>query len=136
DRRTQGRRIVPDAPQGMEGSPMNTPTELTDTACGIIALVGPPNARKSTLLNCLVRTLVSIVTYKTQTTGRQVRGVVTQDKAQLIFIDTPGIFAPKRRLDRAMVQSAWGGAGDADIVGFIIDAERGITPDIEPMLEG
>ncbi|HLV82853.1 GTPase Era [Devosia alba] len=115
---------------------MNTPTELTDTSCGFIALVGAPNAGKSTLLNSLVGTKVSIVTHKAQTTRSQVRGVVTQDKAQLIFIDTPGIFAPKRRLDRAMVQSAWGGAGDADIVGFIIDAERGITPDIEPMLEG
>ncbi|MGV8855686.1 MAG: GTPase Era [Devosia sp.] len=115
---------------------MNTPSELADTACGFIALVGAPNAGKSTLLNSLVGTKVSIVTHKAQTTRSQVRGVVTQDQAQLVFIDTPGIFAPKRRLDRAMVQSAWGGAGDADIVGFIIDAERGITPDLTDMLEG
>ena len=115
---------------------MTTPEELTDTSCGFIALVGAPNAGKSTLLNALVGTKVSIVTHKAQTTRSQVRGVVTTDKAQLVFIDTPGIFAPKRRLDRAMVQSAWGGAGDADIVGFIIDAERGITPDLESMIEG
>tara|TARA_R110002020_G_scaffold18686_14_gene64859 strand:+ start:932 stop:1855 length:924 start_codon:yes stop_codon:yes gene_type:complete len=115
---------------------MNTPEQLSDTSCGFIALVGAPNAGKSTLLNSLVGTKVSIVTHKAQTTRSQVRGVVTQDQAQLIFIDTPGIFAPKRRLDRAMVQSAWGGAGDADIVGFLIDAERGITPDLESMIEG
>ena len=116
---------------------MTEPTELlSDTSCGFIALVGAPNAGKSTLLNSLVGTKVSIVTHKAQTTRSQVRGVVTLEKAQLVFIDTPGIFAPKRRLDRAMVDSAWGGAGDADLVAFIIDAERGITPDIEALLEG
>ncbi|MEO8686556.1 MAG: GTPase Era, partial [Devosia sp.] len=109
---------------------------LDDTSCGFIALVGAPNAGKSTLLNSLVGTKVSIVTHKAQTTRSQVRGVVTLDKAQLVFIDTPGIFAPKRRLDRAMVQSAWGGAGDADIVAFILDAERGLGPDLESLLEG
>jgi GTP-binding protein Era len=115
---------------------MNTPSELADTSCGFIALVGAPNAGKSTLLNSLVGTKVSIVTHKAQTTRSQVRGVVTLDKAQLVFIDTPGIFAPKRRLDRAMVDSAWGGAGDADLVAFIVDAERGITPDLEGLIEG
>lgn len=115
---------------------MTTLPDLTDTSCGFIALVGAPNAGKSTLLNSLVGTKVSIVTHKAQTTRSQVRGVVTLDKAQLVFIDTPGIFAPKRRLDRAMVDSAWGGAGDADLVAFIIDAERGITPDLESLLEG
>ena len=115
---------------------MNTPEELSDTSCGFIALVGAPNAGKSTLLNSLVGTKVSIVTHKAQTTRSQVRGVVTTDKAQLVFIDTPGIFAPKRRLDRAMVDSAWGGAGDADLVAFIVDAERGITPDLEALIEG
>ena len=109
---------------------------LVDTSCGFIALVGAPNAGKSTLLNSLVGTKVSIVTHKAQTTRSQVRGVVTLDKAQLVFIDTPGIFAPKRRLDRAMVDSAWGGAGDADIVAFILDAERGLGPDLESLLEG
>ncbi len=113
-----------------------TDLEPTDTSCGFIALVGAPNAGKSTLLNSLVGTKVSIVTHKAQTTRSQVRGVVTLDKAQLVFIDTPGIFAPKRRLDRAMVDSAWGGAGDADLVAFIVDAERGITPDLEGLIEG
>ncbi|WDR06102.1 GTPase Era [Devosia rhodophyticola] len=107
-----------------------------ETSCGFIALVGAPNAGKSTLLNSLVGTKVSIVTHKAQTTRSQVRGVVTLDTAQLVFIDTPGIFAPKRRLDRAMVDNAWGGAGDADLVGFIVDAERGLTPDLESLLEG
>ncbi len=108
----------------------------TSTSCGFIALVGAPNAGKSTLLNSLVGTKVSIVTHKAQTTRSQVRGVVTLETAQLVFIDTPGIFAPKRRLDRAMVDSAWGGAGDADLVAFIVDAERGLTPDLEALLTG
>ena len=115
---------------------MTDPVDLTQTACGFIALVGAPNAGKSTLLNALVGTKVSIVTHKAQTTRSQVRGVLTLDQTQLVFVDTPGVFAPKRRLDRAMVESAWGGAGDADIVAFIIDAERGITPDIELLIEG
>ncbi len=115
---------------------MSTTIEPADTSCGFIALVGAPNAGKSTLLNSLVGTKVSSVTHKAQTTRSQVRGVVTLDKAQLVFIDTPGIFAPKRRLDRAMVESAWGGAGDADLVAFIVDAERGITADLESLLEG
>ena len=108
---------------------MTTPETLADTSCGFIALVGAPNAGKSTLLNALVGTKVSIVTHKAQTTRSQVRGVVTLDKAQLVFIDTPGIFAPRRRLDRAMVDSAWGGAGDADIVALIVDVDRGLTPE-------
>jgi GTP-binding protein Era len=115
---------------------MTDAPQPADTSCGFIALVGAPNAGKSTLLNALVGTKVSIVTHKAQTTRSQVRGVVTVDAAQLVFIDTPGIFAPKRRLDRAMVESAWGGAGDADLVAFIVDAERGITPDLDSMMEG
>jgi len=107
-----------------------------DTTCGFIALVGAPNAGKSTLLNSLVGTKVSIVTHKAQTTRSQIRGVVTEGEAQMVFVDTPGIFAPKRRLDRAMVNSAWSGAGDADLVAFIVDAERGITPDLEALIEG
>lgn len=106
------------------------------TRCGFVALVGAPNAGKSTLLNALVGTKVSIVTHKAQTTRAQIRGVVTDGPTQVVFIDTPGIFAPKRRLDRAMVQSAWTGAGDADLVALILDAERGITPEVEALLEG
>jgi GTPase len=111
-------------------------SEPDDTRCGFIALVGAPNAGKSTLLNALVGTKVSIVTHKAQTTRAQIRGVVTESTAQIVFIDTPGIFAPRRRLDRAMVDAAWTGAGDADIVALIVDVERGITPELEALLEG
>ncbi|MBL8599106.1 MAG: GTPase Era [Devosia sp.] len=111
-------------------------SEPEDTRCGFIALVGAPNAGKSTLLNALVGTKVSIVTHKAQTTRAQIRGVVTEGAAQIVFIDTPGIFAPKRRLDRAMVESAWTGAGDADFVALIVDAERGVTAEVEALLKG
>lgn len=104
--------------------------------CGFIALVGAPNAGKSTLLNALVGTKVSIVTHKAQTTRAQVRGVVTEGDAQMVFVDTPGIFQPKRRLDRAMVQSAWAGAGDADIVALIIDSSVGLSDEVESLVEG
>jgi GTP-binding protein Era len=115
----------------------DTPTPMPEnTRCGFIALVGAPNAGKSTLLNSLVGTKVSIVTHKAQTTRSQIRGVVTEGDAQIVFIDTPGIFAPKRRLDRAMVEAAWTGAGDADIVALIVDVERGITPEVEALVEG
>ena len=110
--------------------------EAETTRCGFVALVGAPNAGKSTLLNSLVGTKVSIVTHKAQTTRSQIRGVVTIDEAQIVFIDTPGIFAPRRRLDRAMVDAAWTGAGDADFVALIVDAERGITGELESLLEG
>jgi len=106
------------------------------TKCGFVALVGAPNAGKSTLLNSLVGTKVSIVTHKAQTTRAQIRGVVTEGDAQVVFMDTPGIFAPKRRLDRAMVNAAWTGAGDADVVAFIVDVQKGITPDLELLIAG
>ena len=111
-------------------------TEPENTRCGFIALVGAPTAGKSTLLNALVGTKVSIVTHKAQTTRAQIRGVVTEGASQIVFIDTPGIFAPKRRLDRAMVESAWTGAGDADFVALIVDAERGVTAEVEALLKG
>ena len=110
--------------------------DALQTRCGFIALVGAPNAGKSTLLNALVGTKVSIVTHKAQTTRAQIRGVVTEGDAQIVFIDTPGIFVPKRRLDRAMVEAAWTGAGDADFVALIVDVERGITPEVEALLNG
>jgi GTP-binding protein Era len=96
------------------------------TRCGFIALIGATNAGKSTLLNALVGSKVSIVSHKVQTTRTLVRGIAIEGRSQLIFIDTPGIFAPKRRLDRAMVATAWGGAKDADLTGLLIDAKRGL----------
>jgi len=113
----------------------HTPAE-DGSRCGFVALMGAPNAGKSTLLNALVGAKVSIVTHKAQTTRNQIRGVVTEGTSQIIFIDTPGVFAPKRRLDRAMVQSAWMGAGDADLVALIVDAAKGLSPDVESLLEG
>ncbi|HXE29679.1 MAG TPA: GTPase Era [Stellaceae bacterium] len=103
--------------------------------CGYVALVGAPNAGKSTLLNLLVGTKLSIVTPKVQTTRSCVLGIALKSEAQLIFIDTPGIFAPKRRLDRAMVAAAWAGAEDADIVVVLVDVARGIDDDTRGILE-
>jgi GTPase len=96
----------------------------SDTRCGFVALIGAPNAGKSTLVNALVGSKVSIVSRKVQTTRALVRGIATEGAAQLVLIDTPGIFAPRRRLDRAMVTAAWGGAHDADIVVLLIDAGK------------
>lgn len=93
---------------------------------GFVALIGAPNAGKSTLLNALVGSKVSIVTHKVQTTRTVIRGIAMAGKSQVVFVDTPGIFAPKRRLDRAMVRSAWQGATDADLVALLLDAQRGI----------
>src|SRR5580658_10153378 len=97
--------------------------------CGFVALIGAPNAGKSTLTNALVGSKVSIVTPKVQTTRALMRGIAIEGSAQLIFVDTPGIFAPRRRLDRAMVGTAWGSAQDADIVALLIDAHKGIKDD-------
>lgn len=105
------------------------------TRSGFVALIGAPNAGKSTLVNQLVGAKVSIVSHKVQTTRAIVRGIVIHDRTQIVFIDTPGIFSPKRRLDRAMVTTAWGGAQDADLVAVLIDAERGIKGDAEALLE-
>jgi GTP-binding protein Era len=103
--------------------------------CGFIALIGAPNVGKSTLINALVGAKVTIVSHKVQTTRMPLRGIATEGDAQLILIDTPGIFAPRRRLDRAMVTTAWAGAHDADIVGVLIDAKRGIDEETEALLE-
>jgi GTPase len=104
--------------------------------CGFIALIGTPNAGKSTLINALVGTKVTIVSHKVQTTRTLLRGIAIESEAQLVFIDTPGIFTPKRRLDRAMVSTAWSGAHDADIVGVLIDAKRGIDDEAGALLDG
>ncbi|QBR71055.1 GTPase Era [Beijerinckiaceae bacterium] len=106
------------------------------TSCGFVALIGTPNAGKSTLINQLVGTKVSIVSRKVQTTRSPVRGIAIEDHAQIIFVDTPGIFAPKRRLDRAMVTSAWSGAGDADVVALLVDARKGMDEEVEAILAG
>jgi GTP-binding protein Era len=97
---------------------------VSETRCGFVALIGAPNTGKSTLINALVGEKVSIVTRKAQTTRSTVRGVVTRGEAQIVFVDTPGLFAPKRRLDRAMVASAWGAAADADALALLIDARK------------
>jgi GTP-binding protein Era len=106
------------------------------TRCGFVALIGAPNAGKSTLLNALVGSKVSIVSRKVQTTRALLRGIAIEGVAQIIFVDTPGIFAPRRRLDRAMVTSAWGGAGDADVVALLVDARKGIDDEVEAILSG
>ena len=102
--------------------------------CAFVALIGAPNAGKSTLTNALVGTKVSIVTPKVQTTRALIRGIAIAGDAQLIFVDTPGIFRPRRRLDRAMVTTAWGGAHDADLVGFLLDAKRGLDDDSDAIV--
>ena len=104
--------------------------------CGFIALIGAPNVGKSTLLNRLVGSKVAIVTHKVQTTRSLLRGITLVGSSQLIFIDTPGIFAPKRRLERAMVAGAWAGAHEADVVGLIVDATRGLEEETRAILIG
>ena len=103
--------------------------------CGFIALIGAPNAGKSTLTNALTGSKVAIVTPKVQTTRALVRGIALAGDAQLIFVDTPGIFAPKRRLDRAMVTTAWSGARDADLVALLIDANAGLDDEAAAIVE-
>ncbi|PYF07718.1 GTP-binding protein Era [Rhodobacter viridis] len=106
-----------------------------ETHAGFVALIGEPNAGKSTLLNRMVGAKVSIVTHKVQTTRARIRGVCMAGQAQLVFVDTPGIFRPRRRLDRAMVSAAWGGAADADIVVLLIEAHRGLTEGAKAIIE-
>ena len=105
------------------------------TRCGFVALIGAPNVGKSTLVNALVGAKVTIVSRKVQTTRALIRGIVIEHGAQIILVDTPGIFAPRRRLDRAMVSTAWSGAHDADIVCVLLDAKAGIDADAEAILK-
>ena len=109
---------------------------MTDTKCGFVALIGEPNAGKSTLMNRIVGAKVSIVTHKVQTTRARIRGIAMQENSQLVFVDTPGLFKTRRKLDKAMVAAAWSGAADADIVVLIVEAHRGITDGVEMILEG
>ncbi|MCA6112636.1 GTPase Era [Bradyrhizobium cenepequi] len=101
------------------------------TRCGFVALIGAPNVGKSTLVNALVGSKVTIVSRKVQTTRALIRGIVIEGNAQIILVDTPGIFAPRRRLDRAMVSTAWSGAHDADLVCVLLDAKAGIDAEAE-----
>ena len=105
------------------------------TRAGFVALIGEPNAGKSTLLNRMVGAKVSIVTHKVQTTRARIRGVAMEGDSQIVFVDTPGLFRPRRRLDRAMVAAAWGGAADADIIVMLVEAHRGVTEGVERILE-
>ena len=109
--------------------------ESSGSRCGFVALIGAPNVGKSTLINALVGSKVAIVSHKVQTTRTLLRGIATEGATQLILVDTPGIFAPKRRLDRAMVTNAWAGAHDADIVALLIDAKRGADQETEAVLD-
>jgi GTP-binding protein Era len=109
--------------------------QTPQTKCGIIAVVGAPNAGKSTLVNALVGQKVAIVSPKAQTTRTRLMGIAIAGEAQIILLDTPGIFEPKRRLDRAMVAAAWAGAADADLIALVVDAERGFNKKIEEMVE-
>mgnify|MGYP001603448510 FL=1 len=103
---------------------------------GFVALIGEPNAGKSTLLNHMVGAKVSIVTHKVQTTRARIRGVALEGDSQIVFVDTPGLFRPRRRLDRAMVAAAWTGAADADVVVLLIEAHRGLTEGVKDILSG
>ena len=111
-------------------------SEKQPTRCGFVALIGAPNAGKSTITNDFAGAKVSIVSPKVQTTRTQVKGIGIFDNTQIIFVDTPGIFKPKRRLDRAMVSSAWDGAGDADIVVLVVDAKKGFDDETRAIVKG
>lgn len=106
----------------------------TTTRAGFVALIGEPNAGKSTLLNRMVGAKVSIVTHKVQTTRARIRGIAIEGGSQIVFVDTPGIFRPRRRLDRSMVAAAWGGASDADIILLLVEAHRGMTEGVEAII--
>ena len=114
---------------GLPAATANGPTR-----CGFVALIGAPNVGKSTLVNALVGSKVTIVSRKVQTTRALIRGIVVENNAQIILVDTPGIFSPKRRLDRAMVSTAWSGAHDADLVCVLIDAREGIDEEADAIL--
>src|SRR5271156_2559620 len=124
--------MMDDTPDEMD----DTPNEAAPVAtrCGFVALIGAPNVGKSTLVNALVGSKVTIVSRKVQTTRALIRGIVIDNNAQIILVDTPGIFLPKRRLDRAMVSTAWSGAHDADLVCVLLDAREGLDEEAEAIL--
>jgi GTP-binding protein Era len=144
ERRRKGRVRKGRLPQPAEIDTTTAPTASEEPQpsagaspqrCGFIALIGAPNVGKSTLINALVGSKIAIVSHKVQTTRSLLRGIATAGRSQLIFIDTPGIFAPKRRLDRAMVRSAWTGAQDADVIALILDAKRAMEPETLAILD-
>ena len=120
----------------MIDAPAAIPTPADAPArAGFVALIGEPNAGKSTLLNAMVGAKVSIVTHKVQTTRARIRGIAVEGAAQIVFVDTPGLFRPRRRLDRAMVAAAWGGAADADVVVLLVEAHRGLTEGVRAIID-
>src|SRR5450755_2976502 len=125
--------VEPEIGEPASGESQSAPPALR--RCGFIALIGAPNVGKSTLINAIVGAKVAIVSHKVQTTRALLRGIATLGDSQLVFIDTPGIFQPRRRLDRAMVAGAWTGAGDADIVAAMVDAKRGLDEETSALLE-
>src|SRR5580700_8375274 len=130
--------MMDDITDDMDDTPEETAAETaakaTATRCGFVALIGAPNVGKSTLVNALVGSKVTIVSRKVQTTRALIRGIVVEDHSQIILVDTPGIFAPRRRLDRAMVSTAWSGAHDADLVCVLLDAKAGIDEEADAIL--
>ena len=132
---TKGSRPAAASPEREGGKGISAPRATAQIRCGFIALIGAPNVGKSTLINVLVGTKVAIVSHKAQTTRASLRGIAIVDGSQLVFIDTPGIFPPKRRLDRAMVTSAWSGMDDADIAAVLIDAKRGLDEEANAILD-
>jgi len=116
-------------------TPADRDAANAQTSCAVVALIGAPNAGKSTLINQMTGVKISIVTHKVQTTRTRIRGIAMEGESQLILVDTPGIFAPKRRLDRAMVNAAWAGAHDADMTLLLIDAAKGIDAEVRAILE-
>ena len=126
-----------DNPEAAPADPMTVaPSAEAGRRCGFIAVIGPTNAGKSTLVNTLVGAKITIVSHKVQTTRVPVRGIAIEGQSQLVFIDTPGIFAPRRRLDRAMVDAAWSQAGEADVIVLLIDAQKGLDEPAKKIIEG
>lgn len=111
-------------------------TDILITRCGFAAIIGAPNAGKSTLVNKLVGSKISIVSHKVQTTRARIRAIYMHEQAQVVLVDTPGIFKPRRKLDEAMVQSAWTGAGEADAIVLLVDARRGLEEDVQKIIDG
>src|SRR3954454_24147631 len=135
-RRREGRGIRDDCARRRQVMSDDVPADAAPapTRCGFVALIGAPNVGKSTLVNALVGSKVTIVSRKVQTTRALIRGIVIEDNAQIILVDTPGIFSPKRRLDRAMVSTAWRGAHDADLVCVLLDAKASIDEEADAIL--